>query len=116
MPDQRVEIIEDQLIYTKIPCDSNFSPLYIKTQYEKQAELKMYISFSNQMPGPGDAYKSYRNPRSIKLYAPDNERKFPLSIKFIYVSFFCHAPTTLYANVRYTSEEEALGRKRAQGN
>jgi len=76
MPDQRIEVIEDQMIYCKIPCDHNFSPLFIKTSYEKRAELRMYLSLFNQMPGPEEFHKSYKNPRSIKLYAPDNERRF----------------------------------------
>jgi len=34
----------------------------------------------------------------------------------VYLAFFCHAPTTVNIQVRFTSEEEALGRKRAEGS
>jgi hypothetical protein len=37
IPDQTVEVFEDQFIYAKIPINGSYSPCYIQFEYEKRA-------------------------------------------------------------------------------
>jgi hypothetical protein len=66
------------------------------------------------MPSPEDFYKTLKNPRMYKFYAPDNEKKFGPKQKFIYMAFFSHASPSVGIQVRFTTEEEAIGKKKVE--
>lgn len=119
--ENKIEVIEGQYIYCKIPADKCFSPCSVKIRKENtNTDLKAYISFSNHMPSKENHFKQFKNPRFFKLYAIDqtnpekkgNLRQFDSLTKFIYVSFFSVTGASLDVKVKFTTQEEALGKKK----
>lgn len=71
-----VEVIENMMIYCKIPAKFGYSPLKVKVNYLTKNDVKIYMSTRNKMPDAGNCDQEYIKPRIIRVWAEGREKKF----------------------------------------
>lgn len=78
-----VEVIEDMMIYCKIPAKFGYSPLKVKINYLTKNDVKIYISTKYKMPDASNCDQEYVKPRIIRVWAEGREKKFAGKLFYI---------------------------------
>ncbi|CAI2384197.1 unnamed protein product [Moneuplotes crassus] len=108
----RVEVIEDTLIYCKVGLKYKFSPLTIRLKYNSKENLKVFYSSVSQMPNMKDNEYQYFKPRKICIWAEGRSKEFEK--EYAYFTLSCPNQISVDILVRFNTMEKALGRKKIE--